>query len=236
MIKITIVEDNLSEAEEIRSYFCRLENQSGRKFSIKHYKDAVSFLSEYDCGCDIVLMDIEMPDLNGMEAAKKLRKIDKEVILIFITNMVQFAVSGYEVDAYAFIVKPVSYYSFAIKLDRAFNKLEIMRRSKEEISLPNKNGVKRLSIPSIKYVEVRGHHLYYHTFDGVEDVCGNLNEVEERLKSFHFARCNICYLVNLKYVTEVKGNVVSVSGEELQMSRRKRNSFIDSLTLYLGDN
>ena len=67
-------------------------------------------------GFDIVLMDIDMPGMNGMETARALRKVDAAVILIFVTNMAQFAISGYEVDATDFILKPVNKYSFAIKI------------------------------------------------------------------------------------------------------------------------
>lgn len=235
IMRIAMVEDVASEAELIGGYIDRFAKENGITVQVRHFPDAVKFLSSYNSDYDVVFMDIEMPQINGMEAARKLRKTDSQVILVFITNMVQFAINGYEVGAYDFIVKPVSYVNFCMKFKRVLTKYNINSKNGEELVLPCKTGVRRVAVSSIKYVEVSGHHLLFHTFDAVVDVCGNLTKVEERLKNYNFVRCNSCYLVNLKYVTEVKGDFTTVGGEQLQISRRRRQNFIDELTLYLGD-
>lgn len=234
MWKVIMVEDDDASAAKIREYLERFGRENGEKFDIRRYADAVTFLTEYDADCDIVLMDIEMPDLSGMDASRKLRETDSEVTLIFITNLVQYAVSGYEVSALDFIVKPVSYYNFVLKIKRALRDRRLKSEKSEELSLSCESGVRRVAIAAVKYIEVAGHHLIFHTFDGIVDVCGTLKDMETELAGKHFSRCNNCYLVNLKHVSEIGASSCVVGGEEVQISRRRRKSFIDELTMFVG--
>ena len=194
----------------------------------------MTFLSEYDADCDIVFMDIQLPDLNGMDAAIKLRKIDDKVTIVFITNLMQYAVDGYQVRALDFIVKPVAYYNFAIKMKRILKERRLNLSYEEELLLSGEHVIKRLAVSAIKYIEVIGHYLTFHTFEGVISTCGFLADMEKNLKDKHFSRCNNCYLVNLKYVTEVSATSCTVDGEELQISRRRRKNFMDDLTMFMG--
>ncbi len=236
MWKITMVEDNDAEAARVAEYIGRYGRESGEAFDVKRFADAETFLADYDADCDVVFMDIQLPDMSGMDAARRLRERDSEVTLVFITNMVQYAVSGYEVSALDFIVKPVAYYNFAIKFRRVLRERRTRSAGGAELSLSGESGVKRMAVSSIKYIEVAGHHLIFHTFDGTVDVCGTLADMEKTLEGKHFSRCNNCYLVNLKYVTEIGPGSCMVGGEEVQISRRRRKAFIDDLTLFVGRN
>ena len=114
-MNIAIVEDDGKEAEALLSYIKKYGEKSGTSFDVKIFSDAENFLESYKQGLDIVFMDIELPGMNGMDASKRLRALDRSVTLIFVTNMARFAVNGYEVGAFDFIVKPVTYGSFEIK-------------------------------------------------------------------------------------------------------------------------
>ena len=122
-VNIAIIEDQPEEVKRLKTYFARYTTQHEVTFSISCFDNAETFLACYRPVYDIVLMDIMLPGSNGMDAAVKLRQIDKMVTLIFVTNMAQFAVKGYEVDAFDFVVKPVTYPHFTMKLQRALNKL-----------------------------------------------------------------------------------------------------------------
>ena len=229
---VAIVEDSPAEAELLRSYFARFTREHGVDFTLTCFASGEEFLNKDRPAYDLVLMDIGLPGHNGMETAAALRERDRSVTLIFVTNMAQFAVKGYEVDAFDFVVKPVGYSNFALKLQRALNKLDTRRDTEVLVTLSD--SMVRLSASQIKYIEISGHRMVYHTTDGELYAYGNLKEVEASLGGGMFARCNNCYLVNLNYVRAVQGHTVTVGTDELQISRPRRKAFIQALNDYLG--
>lgn len=233
MINIAIVEDEKKYQELLISYFDNFTENKGEKFHIVCFDNPVDFLTGYKSNYDIVLMDIELPDFNGIEASRKLRRLDNSVTLIFVTNMAQFAVIGYEVNAYDYIVKPVSYYDFALKLERAIAKIK--GENTVKINIPVDDAVMCVTTADLKYIEVIGHSLIFHTLNGDYSATGRLKAYEQKLASCGFARCNNCYLVNLRYVTAIKGFTVTVDGEELLISHPKRKDFRRALNEYLGE-
>lgn len=233
MINIAMVEDENSAAELLYSYFDVYTKEKGENFHIIRFDNPINFLTNYNPNYDLVLMDIDLPDINGMDASRRLRKIDKTVSLIFVTNLAQYAITGYEVDALDYIVKPVSYYDFAYKLERALGRIKSRRCIKIPITVEDE--VKCIISSEIKYVEVISHKLIYHTVQGNFETTGSLKDLEQKLANVDFKKCNQCYLVNLAYVTGLKGFTVIVAGEELQVSHPKRKDFKRALNDYLGE-
>lgn len=232
MINVAIVEDDLNAFEVLKNYLDRYSKETGEIFSINHYSTAINFLHNYSSNCDIVFMDIELPGLNGMDAAKKLRAVDKSVTLIFVTNMAQFAVKGYEVDALDFVVKPVSYFNFSTKLKKALDRIQT--NADIEIIVNTKSGMVRIKSNDLMYVEVYHHDLIFHTKNGKYEGYGTLKKIEEMLAKAPFSRCNSCYLVNLKYVIAIKGFIAVVGDEELQISHPRKKEFVKDLNDYIG--
>lgn len=230
--RIAVVEDDKSASEDLCNFINRYGGENGQEFEISRFYTATLFISSFRNNFDIIFMDIELPDGNGMEVVKKVRETDENVLVIFVTNMKQYAVNGYEVRAFDFIIKPLSYYNFSLKFS------DVMKcfRAKREIFvwISNKDGKMRLNASRIKYIEVFKHVLIYHTLDGIFQSSGSLNRLEETLRGANFAECNRCYLINLRYVTEVKQFSVVVGGEELQISRLKRSSFMRELNKFLA--
>lgn len=229
---IAIVEDEVEEAEILRSYFSRYTEEYGTTFTVTHFLSAEEFLNRYRPVYDLVLMDIRLPKTSGMDAAAQLRRVDQSVPLIFVTSMAQFAVKGYEVDAFDFVVKPVSYANFALKIHRLLGRLTARRTG--EVLINQSDHMIRLSASQIIYIEISGHRMVYHTTGGEVSAYGNLKEVEAALDPVMFTRCNSCYLVNLNYVQAIQGHTVLVGGEALQISRPRRRAFIQALNDYLG--
>ena len=126
MISVAIIEDDGNEAKKLREELVRYGEEHGEYFDIKEYRDAESYLNFYKPRFDIVFMDIELNGMNGMEAARRLRGLDSEVILIFVTNMRQFACEGYAVEALDFIVKPILYSRFCAVMARAVTVCRMM--------------------------------------------------------------------------------------------------------------
>ena len=233
MVRVVIVEDEQAESERLQSLLERYSRENGMQFEVQTYTSSLTFLAEYNRTVDIVFMDIELPDVNGMEISRRLRKQDAAVMIVFVTNMAQFAVQGYEVAAQDFIVKPAQYGEFALKLAKALVQLD--RQADRYIRLTCNGVVRCIGLNALYYVEVIEHLIIYHTEGGNIEVTGSLKAAEQQLAGRGFVRCNSCYLVNLRAVREVNDtDAVLVSGDRLRVSRSKRKAFLQALADFYG--
>lgn len=232
MFNVAIVEDNKEAANLLKSYFDMYAAENNVAFSVVTFDNAFNFLENYTSVFNLVFMDINMPNMDGMEASHRLREIDNSVTLIFVTNMAQYAIRGYEVGAADFIVKPVHYYDFRLKLGRALARIGMQNQQK--ISIKVDNSIRCIPTNEIMYVEVAKHTLVYHTTSGNLESYGTLKQAEVALTSGNFVKCNQCYLVNLSYVTGAKGFSVTVGKDELVVSRSNKKTFFQALNKFLG--
>lgn len=230
MIDIAVVEDNREQAAALEAHIKTYAAQHKIPISVTLFYDAVTFLDKYS-PFHIVYMDIMMPMLNGMDAAKALREKDSRVILIFVTTMRQYAIQGYEVSAADFIVKPVSYPEFALKFTRVLGRLD--RTAAPDVFIRSESSFVRLSPGDIRYVEVKGHHCVYHTADGEYRQYQTMKNAQTLLGEYGFVRCNNFLLVNLAHVDRVEGLNVYVDGEALQVSHPRRRAFLEAFTSFM---
>ncbi len=233
MINIAIVDDEDSYANKLAMYIERFRQEHGGMFRIVRFRDGDEIAEEYRGGFDIILMDIQMEFMNGMEAARRIRERDRDVIILFITNRTDYALQGYQVDALDYVIKPVTYFAFADRLERALDR--ISRRDFRPVVLNLSSGILRLSPGAIYYIEGDRHNLIYHTSQGEISVRERMQDVEETLKESGFYRIHKGYLVNLAHVDEIRGNECMIRGRSLPVSRTKRNDFMKVLMQYLGD-
>lgn len=233
MLRIAIVEDNPKEQKQLQDQLQAYAHSRGETFEFSLFPEAAAFLEPYRAEYDMVFMDIELPGMDGMRAAHRLRELDQQVVLIFVTNMAQFAVNGYEVDALDYIVKPVRYGPLCAKLDRAVTRC---KAALEAVTIPQPGGSKRLLLREILYIEVNGHKLTYHTERGVFEGSGTLQEMEDHLQSKGFLRCNKCYLVNQCQVRGLQGSdLFLANGETLQISRLRRKALLEKMAENIGN-
>ena len=233
MFRIAIAEDDEACARQLREYLDRYGRENGEELEVRWFPDGLELVEEYRPIYDLILLDIEMPHLDGMTAAQKIRRADSEVLILFITNMAKYAISGYEVEALGFMLKPVNYFSLSLKLKKAFSYLH--SRAQKSLMVPTQEGMQQISASDIRYAEVADHRLQIHTAQGVYTMRGTLQELEEELEGQHFARCNKGYLVNLRHIHLIKSDrVVVAGGDELLMSRRKKEEFLLAVTEYYG--
>lgn len=232
MIRTAIVEDNAEQAEKTAEFLRKYADECGRTVEVELFGSGEEFLGSYGAGYDLVFLDIELPEKDGMSVAEELRAADNPVLIIFITNLAQYAVNGYSVRAFDFILKPLNYYNFAMKLRRAFECLD--NSCKRKIWVSTRQGKQVIDADKLKYVEVMQHTLTFHLTDETVSGTGTLKNVQTELAGLPFSLCNRCYLVNLRYVTQVKGNAVCVGGEYLQISIPKKNEFLNALNKFLA--
>ena len=235
-VYVAIIEDEDGEARAIEDALekASVEKDGAITFRLHRFKDAIAFLTGYKPMYDIVFMDIGLPGMDGFKASKKLREIDKYVLLIFVTSMQRFALAGYEVSAFDFVVKPVKYGNFRMKLFRALEKLDSSDEMK--IKVPSTQGARFIPVSTIKYVEIMNHDLVFHTTEGNVNSYGTLKKIEELLPPNSFAKCNSCYLVNLRYVTKIKEFTAFVGGDELKISHAKKKEFLQAIAAYMAGN
>lgn len=232
MIETAIIDDNPKDAALLRDYFARCSQEKGEESIITLYDSAESFFREKK-HFDLLIMDIDMPGQNGIEAAHRLRAEGDETVLMFVTNMPNYALHGYEVEAVDYVLKPVSYPEFVLKYKKA---LRYIRRSREVIiPLQTTEGLVRASSSEIMYVESSLHYLLFHINDGnTYRVRASMSQAEEMLPSGQFARCHASFLVNLRYVKAIRGEELELESLNLKISRGRRATFLEQFTRYLG--
>ena len=231
---VAIVEDDDSAAKRLEVALKKFGAESGVSFGVKRFYDGESFISSYDKGFDIIYMDIELPGMNGMTTVKKLRELDENVTLIFVTNLAQYAIDGYQYGAFDFIVKPVTYFAFKVKIERALRRIKTRTSVELWINVTGQ-GRRQLSSGKIKYIDVNKHDVTYHTTEGdFTTRNGTLKGLQDELIGLPFASPMQCYLVNLRYVTGVEKKDVVVGKYRLGISSAKRKAFLTALSDYLG--
>jgi DNA-binding LytR/AlgR family response regulator len=231
MLKLAIVDDDPNYRREIGALLRQYETEYSEKFQISEYTDGDELLEDYRPEFDIILLDIEMEFVDGMTAATKIREVDQDVIIIFITNMPQYAINGYQVGALDYILKPLSYYAFSQPMKRAIGR---RKSSEKRYIVASERGMKqKVDASEILYVEVINHDLIFHTKNGIINSKGTMKETMKELEGLSFFQCNKGYLVNLEFVDAITGNDVKVGDEYLLVSRAKKKPLIDALNEYM---
>ena len=162
-VSVAIVEDEKDSAIKLKKYLEKYAEENALKVETAAFSCGENFLSSQK-KFDVVFMDIEMPGDDGLKVVKTLRSEGSDVLVVFCTNLAQYAVNGYEVAAFDFMVKPVTYFDFRMKFDRVINCLN--SRKKREVWVASRQGKRLVSEKRLKYVEIMRHTLVYHTLDG----------------------------------------------------------------------
>ena len=230
MYNIAIVEDENESVENLEECLGKYSKEANVDFHIKRFRNGAEFVLNYKAVFDLVFMDIDMPKMNGLEAAKKLREVDSEVILVFVTLLVKYAIRGYEFKAFDYMIKPVVYGLLKIRLDKIL--IEREKARKKDITLPLNNGFLRVDAFSLNYVEVSGHNVVYHTTNGDFATYGTMKDVERMLPSNLFCKCNRSYLVNLRNVFKIDNDYLVVGRDKLFIGRTRKKEFLDALQTY----
>lgn len=233
MLRVAVVDDEEADAKKVLACLDRYFEGDTSRYHVTVIPDGEELLLGYKPIYDLIFLDVEMPRLGGVECARRLRRLDREVSLVFVTNMAQYAATGYEFDALGYLVKPLRYYSFALAMGR----VEEARARLQDVTLWLSCGEERVAVSSrdLRYVEVRKHELSFHAVGGTYAAWGSLKEYEERLAPVHFFKCNRYYLVNLAHVVRLGADGVQMDGGEvLEVSRRSRRGLMEAMAEFYG--
>lgn len=233
MLRIAVVDDEQAMRDQLCEYVQRYAEENRLTVEVVPFADGAEIAMPYQPGFDIIMLDVDMPLLGGMSAAERIREQDKNVVLMFITNMAQCAIRGYEVDALDFVVKPVTYAPFSMRLARAVKRAR--SRAGITLSLQTNDGLRIVSVNDILWLETVDHAVLCHTATDTYTVKNSLQNAEKLLQGQGFARCNKCYLVNLRHVEGIRGDTVRIGGVALELSRRQKAAFAQALLEYVGE-
>lgn len=230
MLNIAIVEDSVPDLERMEEYIRQWNSAEGKDVAIKTYTRAWDFLNDFRNQFQLILLDIMLPDKNGIDVAKIIRKADENVTIVFTTSMKQYAINGYEVSALDFLLKPITCNRFMLMMKKAETRIN---RETEQVVVRIPGSTLKLDVDSILYVESEGHSVIFHFREG-EDIKKRmtLGDVEKLLPAIQFSRCAVSYLVNLKYVKSIDGEYVVVNDTRLKLTRSKSRDFRKAFVAY----
>ena len=233
-MRIAIVEDQQDEIARLERYLERLRQEVSLSLETDAFQDPVQFLESYRLNYDLILLDIRMPGMTGMEVAQRIRQKDTGVEIVFITSLAQYAIDGYRVQALDYLLKPVTYFEFRRAMDRALKKAE--SNKEESILLQVDRQPKRVTVSDILYLESADHKLSVHLAGGDSMTCWcTLSALLEQLPQGQFSRINSGTAVNLQAVDGLRGDDVRlINGVTLPVSRRQKKLFCTELAAYFG--
>lgn len=217
--RIAICDDEQNQIEYITSIVASWSAHEGHGCEIRTFASAEAFLFEYeeDKAYDILLLDVEMKNMNGIELAKRIRKDNNRAEIIFITSHFEFVGEGYEVDALHYLIKPISAEKLTQVLTKAAEKLSVEPPS---VVISCEGETVKLYEADILYVESFLHYIVIHTKDKEYKIKENMSVFENRVSDY-FYRIHRSYLVSLKYITRISRTSVSIGNTELPLSRGK---------------
>lgn len=234
MIRVMICDDEPAIRTALREYLVRFAREKGVAFETAECQSGAELTERLnEERCDLLLLDIEMPGGNGMEAARVIRKKDADVVIVFITNLVQYALEGYEVQAWRFLEKPVDYGQFARVIEGAVSR--IGQRESGFLSVKNEAGLSRIRAADILYAETCRGHVMLHCREEAVECFQTMAVTEKMLEEQHFFRCHTAYLVNLARVEKLGAKELVLSGGvSIPVSKHRRRALAEALTDYWG--
>lgn len=229
MIKIAILEDEEKHQKQLNDFLLRYGTEKNFPMDINVFTNAVSFLETHSTDYDVAFIDVKMPYISGMDAARMIREKDEKIAIIFVTSLAQYAVEGYSVNALDYLVKPFTYEAFSLTMARLIRHLPI---SEEHIFLPMLEGHVRILPSQITYLETNGHQVLYHLINKTYTRYSSFKTACSELKNKGFSECNRCYFVNLRFVRSIKGYTVDVNGKELPISQPRKKQFLAAVKAF----
>lgn len=234
MIHITICDDDSEILAMCKEYADRFDAESNCRLDWDYIQRAADMTPNRLAKEDILILDIQMDSLNGIELARKIRKLNENNIIIFSTNYLEYALQGYEVSAFRYLKKPVSYEQFSKVLTEAVE--QHLKSAQASIVLRCGYQTEQLRIADIMYCETEMGHVKVSLQDGTAVLANTgISALENELQDHHFFRCHKGCLVNLRYVKQpMKTDVMMKNGVLIPVSKHRMREFMLALMNHWG--
>lgn len=223
-MKIAICDDDLAFLQELSTCLKQYGNEHNCEIVYETFTNPLELVARIEKGIhyDVILLDIYMPGINGIQCAKDIRNYDSYVEIIFLTSSTEFAIDSYSVRAYHYLLKPLRQESLFLLLDQLT--AEIKAREKNILIVKCKNGLVKISLSKLEYCEVINRKIMLHLTNGEEYESGSrMNELEEKLQDFGmFLRPHRSFLINMDYIhTLTTQSIIMESGVKIPVPREK---------------
>lgn len=214
MLKIAICDDNIADLTNMCEIIDLYRTLQRDKHAIKYtaFHSAVDLIAAMENGeeYDLVFLDILMPLLNGMDAAKEIRQFNSSIVIIFLTSSPEFAVESYLVDAYYYALKPIWKDKLFILLDKVISKLDNYEGN--SLLIKSKTGLTRIYINKLEFSEIIGRTIVYHLTDGSRiEASGSMTDLGKKLLDYScFIKVHRSYIINLDYISNLNSKVITM--------------------------
>lgn len=216
---IAIVDDEKLQTDAMKSLIKQMTKEMDLSLNLVSYSSGEGFLFELEENrqLDIVFLDIEMKQINGLEVARKIREIDSEVTIVFATAFAEYAVQGYEVQALDYLLKPIEKDKIKKVIQRHLDRKPLV---KEIVTLEAEGKLYKIVLEDILYIEVIKRECEIHLTDRILTVTSSLKELADKLNE-NFIQTHRSYLVNVGHIHRLlKTDVELSNGQIVPVSRR----------------
>ncbi len=227
-MKIAICDDELVHLQATKAQL--EEAYKSLDLRIYVFQDGRQLIASTEKICyDLIILDIEMPGIDGLSVARKLRELDQETALVFLTSHLEYALKGYEVNALRYLTKPVK----KEQLTEIINHLIEKNSEARKILLKAEDEMVMVSVRDILYMEACNQDIRIVTRDREYLRRYNIRDYEEQLNPYFFVRCHRSYLVNLSHIARIAGRDILVDNQDIiPLSRTREKSVKEALIMY----
>ncbi len=230
MYRIAICDDDI----ETRRFLCRIISESGISCQTKGFSGGAELLLGYR-GYDILFLDIDMPGENGIDVAKRIRKTDRKVKIIYVTGYQDYMSRSFAVHPFAFLIKPIKKEEIIRQMKEA---LLYSEEEEREISIRVRTteGIEEFRISDLYYLEYQSRKLRFVLQHGEAAARGKVSEFAEKLAPYGFASPHKSFIVNLYHVKAIRGyDIVMMNGDIVPLSQKRSAEFRGLLGKYQAD-
>lgn len=232
MFKIAIIDDIQENTSCLQSLLNDYAARNDKDFNIVTFDSTINFLDKYDSSYDILFVDINMPVMSGYELSRKIRSIDETIMIVFVTTMKQYAVDGYSVNAFDFLLKPVVYGRLKQTLDKALYLLD--KKKSSVIQIKTGGRMRVIDTSAVMYIESNRHNIFIYTEKDRYETNGTLKQMESVMPKEFFVRVNYAFIVNMRYISKINGNDIVMEDQKIiTIPHGKKKIFMSEFSVYL---